>query len=153
MCGIDRQMDIHTNGYTVKVSLAEFSVFWQTAAFFQWVRIGVWRGGRVYIPCAMMPTTLHRGSQVSVSRTPLVMSRRAAHFWAVYVGWLEAKCVDSEVLTVELGWIKIGILEPTSKQKTTRTELAEEQNVFKRLFYTICILCLLPMRYLSSSYQ
>lgn len=151
MCGIDRQMDIHTNGYTVKVSLAEFSVFWQTAACFQWVRIRVWRGGRVYMPCAMMPTTLHRGSQVSVSRNPLVMSRRAAHFWAVYVGWLEAKCVDSEVLTVELGWIKIGILEPTSKN-TDRISRGTEclQKIILHKMYSVLVK---PMRYLSSSYQ
>lgn len=50
-----------------------------------------------------------------------------AHFWVLYVDWLAAKCVDSEVLTVELGWIKIGTFEPT-KNKEDRKRNNKGQN-------------------------
>lgn len=51
---------------------------------------------------------------MSVSRDPSVMmsrTRHVTHFLVVWMGWLEAKCVDSGVLTVELGWTKIGIFK------------------------------------------
>lgn len=47
-------------------------------------------------------------------------TRQVAHFWVLYVDCLAAKCVDSEVLMVELGWIKIGTSEPTKKKKKNK---------------------------------
>lgn len=70
-----------------------------------------------FSPGAVMPCRQHTtsGALESISRTPSVMTgtrtRQVAHFWVLYVDWLAAKCVDSEVLTVELGWIKIGTFE------------------------------------------
>ncbi len=77
----------------------------------------------LFSPGAVMPCCQHTtsGALESISRTPSVMTgtrtRQVAHFWVLYVDWLAAKCVDSEVLTVELGWIKIGTFEPTKNKK------------------------------------
>lgn len=62
-----------------------------------------------FSPGAMMPCDqrITSGALESVSRTPSVMTgtrtRQVAHFWVLYTDWLAAKCMDSEVLMVELG--------------------------------------------------
>lgn len=69
----------------------------------------------LFSPGAVMPCRQHTtsGALESISRTHSVMTgtRQVAHFWVLYVDLLAAKCMDSEVLMVELGWIKIGTLE------------------------------------------
>lgn len=75
----------------------------------------------LFSPGAVMPCRQHTtsGAFESISRTHSVMTgtRQVAHFWVLYVDLLAAKCMDSEVLMVELGWIKIGTFEPTKKKR------------------------------------